>query len=867
MTGAPVRPAIAPVAWFALAMWAGSSLAEGVSWALWSDVPLTGTLVVAMAATAGAGFVAWRRPGARPVLALVLAGVISGLGVSGLQSAAWHRQIGRVADCGAREWTGVVEADPMPGAFGSTVRVKVTGGPLDKARVRVRWPEEVPVPDLGRTVRFAAVLKPLPAGEAWARRVARAGACATGSAWRAQVGEWRPGIAGTLLAWRAGRLEAMHDVGGPGGDLLEGIVLGDRRRLVGTPADEDFRILGLTHLVAVSGSHLALACGAVAAIGAMLRVPRRPLTIATVAAGAAYALVTGMPYSALRSLLMLVIAGIGTLSGRRGDGIASLSAAAVCVLAIEPWSVFDIGFQLSALAVAGLLLFGTLATVWGTTGTGGIARLAASTLALTFVAQIMTVPVVGATFGMVSLLAPVANALAAAPISLALWFGLGGTVVGGVLPALGDVAVELSAAVLGATAWVASGLARLPGAAIAVDDGLVLVVGPVAAVVGVWAWWPLPSSVRSARVVQAGAVLLTVALGVGPAPGRATSVVTLDVGQGDAILVRDGGRTMLVDTGPDPVALRRALARHGVRHIDVLVLTHAHDDHTGGAPGLSGTVGVGWVGVPQVGRPDTVSADHPASDERTGPASMVAGVLSGRWAGPDAQVRVLAAGDTWRVGATVVRVLWPPSEPVGDLGTNDTSVVLQLERGGFDAVLTGDTEERAQHGMLEAGDVEKIELLKVPHHGSSNGLTAEALSVWSPAVAVISVGEGNSFGHPSASVLQMLDESGALSLRTDLAGDITAWVTRSGLRMSVQRRGERAAVRARMAKVRRDGGCAVHGTASDRREGVGGHQGYRGLEVRLPDLRRGEPLARARPPPPSRPRGHGGRSRLQLRCV
>jgi hypothetical protein len=241
---------------------------------------------------------------------------------------------------------------------------------------------------------------------------------------------------------------------------------------------------------------------------------------------------------------------------------------------------------------------------------------------------------------------------------------------------------------------------------------------------------------------------------------------------------------------------------------------------------------------------------------------MVAGVLSGRWAGPDAQIRVLAAGDSWRVGSTVVRVLWPPAESVGDLSTNDTSVVLQLERGAFDAVLTGDAEERAQLGMLESGLVEKIELLKVPHHGSSNGLTAEALAVWSPAVAVISVGEGNSFGHPSVSVLEMLDDSGALCLRTDRVGDITASVNDSGVRMHAQRRSELAAVRARMAEVRRQGRCTVSETVPDRREDVGGYQGYRGSEARLPDLWRGEPPARARPPPPARPCGRSGRSRL-----
>ncbi|MHB8741414.1 MAG: ComEC/Rec2 family competence protein [Coriobacteriia bacterium] len=339
----PRRPSIPPVAWFAGAMWVGCMLGESVSWAIYGDTSTWSLAAGVVAGTALPGAVAWRWRAARGPLTLLLAGVIAGAGVSGMQAVGWHSRSSTAADCGAREWVGIVEADPMPGRFGSTVRVRIRGGPLDGARVRVYWPAEKSVPDLGRMVRFSAVLKPVPAGEPWSRRVARTGAVALGSAWTAETGSWRPDVTGPLFAWRADVLGRMHEIGGSGGDLLEGIVLGDRRRLANTPADEDFRVLGLTHLVAVSGSHLALACSAVALLGTMLGVRRRPLMAATLVAGAAYAAVTGMAYAALRSLMMLGVASLGQMSGRRGDGIASLGAGVVAVLAIEPWSVYDIG--------------------------------------------------------------------------------------------------------------------------------------------------------------------------------------------------------------------------------------------------------------------------------------------------------------------------------------------------------------------------------------------------------------------------------------------------------------------------------------------------------------------------------------------
>ncbi|MBN2848101.1 MAG: DNA internalization-related competence protein ComEC/Rec2 [Coriobacteriia bacterium] len=788
------------------------------------------------------------RPGRRPiraVRALVVAGLLAGAVVSCLQGEAWLRQCALVADSGAREWTAIVEADPMPGAFGTTVRARIAGGVLDGARVRVRWPQGSPVPELGRTVRFSAILNPLPTDESWARRAARSGACGTGSAWRAEVGAWRPGVSGALLAWRASMLDRMADVPGVGGDLLEGIVLGDRRRLIGTRAEEEFRVLGLSHLVAVSGSHLALACGAVALIGSALGLRRRPLVLATFAAGAAYAVVTGMPYSALRSLLMLGVAGSAQLLGRRADGLAALAVAVAAVLVIEPWSVFDVGLQLSALAVAGLLVFGSLATRWTTAGLPPYAYPVGATLALTGVAQAVTVPVVASTFGMVSVAAPLANAYAGPLVSLALWFGLLGTVVSSVMPAIGRVAVQASAAVLGATAWLSHLVAELPGAASAMNAGPALGAAVAAAGAAVWIWWPLPRSVRSARRTIAVLVTLTLAFAVGPAPVRSARLVVLDVGQGDAILVQDGGRTMLVDTGPDGTTLRRALARHGIRRIDVLVLTHAHDDHTGGVTGLSGTASIGWIGVPGVG-PPCVAEGAP-------------------WLGPDVEVRTLSAGDSWRMGQMQVRGVWPPAEPMTELGTNDTSVVLQVGRGEFDAVLTGDVEAEAQEGMASAGLLGDVEVLKVPHHGSVNGLTVTGLEGWDPEDALVSVGVGNSFGHPDPVVMRMLESAGAQVWRTDLRGDVEVEIRRHGYSVRSERRGEPVAVRARMSPTARCHAAPARPPRACVAEAPCGSQGHPGARTRLPDLRRRGSAARARDPPASRSCGRGGRSRLQLR--
>lgn len=831
----PRRPSIPPIAWFACAMWIGCVLGESVSWALYGQTPFWVPVAALLAGTASTAVAARRCTVVRGLAVLLLAGVVAGVGTSAMQGLTWHRQAATVRDCGAREWVGVVEADPMPARFGATLRVRVRGGPLDGARVRVYWPAEVSVPDLGRTVRFSAVLKPVPPEEPWSRRVARTGAVALGGAWCGETGAWRAGLTGPLFAWRAGVLKRMHRIDGPGGDLLEGIVLGDRRRLLDTATDEDFRVLGLTHLVAVSGSHLALACHAVALIGGMLGVRRRPLVVLTLAAGAAYAAVTGMAYAALRSLMMLGVASAGQLSGRRGDGIASLGAGVVAVLAIEPWSVYDIGFQLSVLAVGSLLVFGGLATAWAEAGAPGWAKLAAGPVALTFVAQAVTVPVIASSFGMVSLLAPLANAYAGPMVSVALWTGLSGAVAVEVAPWLGEPLLRLTAAILHATALIARWMAGTPGAAVAIGGGLVAAAGPVLLSAVLWLWWPLPSSRRIASAVVSVVVVVSVLAALGPTRSVGATLTVLDVGQGDAILLRDGGRTMLVDAGPDDVSLNRALARHGIRRIDALVFTHAHDDHTGGAGALRQVTEVGWTGYP------AIDEEHFRwLDPATGGSSGYG------------RSRGLRSGDTWWVGRTLVTVVWPPSESITELGTNDTSVILRVQRGGFDAMLCGDAEREALDGAASGEGLHPVEVLKVPHHGSDNGLTAEALAQLDPADAFISVGQGNDFGHPCASTLAMLGDAGVRTVRTDQAGDITVRIGRGGYSVKVSRRGTRVSLRARMDVP--SGRCVLGGASSSSpSEALHGSQGARGPQAGLPYLRGRGVVARARPPPPAQP--------------
>lgn len=818
-----LRPPIPAVAWFAAAMWGGCVLGEHLATAGRFAI-----LVAIVLLLFGVAAFAFRQR--HTLLVIGCVGLMCGAGLSGAQAVALAQQMDLTGECGAREWQGVVEADSMPGAFGAVVRVRIRGGPLDGARVRVRWPEGEPVPELGRRVRFSAILKPLPLSEPWARRAARAGTCATASAWKASTLGWASGWSGPLYSWRERTLERMHSLRGAGGDLAEGIVMGDRRRLSGTATEQDFQVLGLTHLVAVSGSHLALACAAVAFVGAAMRLPRRALIVATVLAGLVYAVVTGLPYSALRSLLMLGVAGFGQIIGRRGEGLASLGVAVVAVLAVEPWSAFDIGLQLSVLAVGSLLLFGGLASEWFGMGAPRPVRVLVAPLALTLVAQAATVPVVASAFGIVSVLAPVANALVGALVSLALLLGLTAAVLWSAVPMIGSFLMRAAVGVLNATAWSAEVMAALPGAAVSARGGPVLALAVAAGATATWVWWPRPTNASSSRRFIAVVAACSLGLALGPAAPHSTEVTILDIGQGDAILVRDRGRTMLIDSGPNALALRQALARAGVRRIDVLVLTHAHKDHTGGNEGLASIAEVGWIGIPE-------ARAAPGKDPLAGFNLPNFGVPFKR----------LAAGDTWRLGSIEVDVMWPPRETKEELSTNNTSLVIALRRGSFDMVLTGDAEGEAQEGMSAVGSLRDVDVLKVPHHGSSNGLTAQGLEAWRPELALISVGKGNDYGHPNVALLELLRGAGVTIYRTDQSGDIELQVSERGYRI-VRGRGRSSAVRARMAEVHMSATPPSVISPAARTRGCVGTQD-RCAQTRLPDIRRRGAAARSRAPP------------------
>lgn len=234
----------------------------------------------------------------------------------------------------------------------------------------------------------------------------------------------------------------------------------------------------------------------------------------------------------------------------------------------------------------------------------------------------------------------------------------------------------------------------------------------------------------------------------------------LDVGQGDAVLLRSGGRSALVDAGPADrvVAQLRAL---GVDTLDLLVASHNHADHIGGADAVLDSLPVRFY----------LDNGHPATtriQERVLQRVDDRGVT---YLGP--QPRTIS------LGAARLRVIHPAVDALPE-EQNNRSLALVVEHGPFRALLTGDSETEWIHAYLETDSVPDVDLLKAAHHGSRNGVTPAWLSRTRPEVVVLSLGADNPYGHPHAAALRYYCASGRRVLRTDRHGAVHIHVAPDG---------------------------------------------------------------------------------------
>jgi len=559
--------------------------------------------------------------------------------------------------------------------------------------------------------------------------------------------------------------------------LVPALVLGDTSALTAT-LTEDFETTGLTHLTAVSGANLTLLLAFLLLASRWLGVRGWWLRLVGLLGVAIFVALCRTEPSVLRAAAMglVALAALGTGSVRAG--VRNLCVAATVLLLVDPLLSRSVGFALSVLASGGIIWW---ARSWAVAMSAWAPRLVAEAVAVPLAAQLATLPVVAALSGAVSVVGLVTNALAGPFVGPATVFGFlaaGTSLLSARLAAAAGFLAAWSAQPI---IWVAHAGAAVPGAALPwPTEPLALVLLGVVALTAALGLRLL--LVRRWICLLAALGLVAGLVWVPAQPGwppRGWMLVACDVGQGDGLAIRVGQRqAVVVDTGPDPPAIRRCLDQLGVTEVPLLVLTHFHADHVAGLEGVLAGRRVGQIWTSPYASPPgeahrtrAVAADHaiPVRVPSPGERGLV-GQASWEVLGPVAAGPAAAAGGE-----------------EGESGVeNDASLVLRLTVAGVRVLLTGDVEPAGQEALLAAGLDLGADVLKVPHHGSSRQEVA-FLAATGARVAVASAGRDNDYGHPAPRTVARLESLGMTLLRTDSQGAVAVVVRDGNLGAVTQR--------------------------------------------------------------------------------
>ena len=588
----------------------------------------------------------------------------------------------------------------------------------------------------------------------------------------------REAIAGLLPEARRAIVAALGRAAGHGEEttaaLLSALLVGERDDLPGD-FEETLVRAGVYHIVALSGFNVALVAGMVSFLLRLLHLPpgaRRCLLAGVILAYWSIARTSG---SMSRAVLMALVYLLGCVVARRVSGIGSMASASVILLVGGPGWMHDAGFQLSFAATLGILVAASspdgsrprsaaggrsARTRWlGAAGTwlASSARVSAAALAGTALLsarhfQALTpIAIVANLFAV-----PLAAALLVLGIGAALLEAIWRTAASGLLGACGLLAglLERLCVIANAIPW--GSFYVMPPPWLLVVPGLLAL-----AVIG----FGRPGARRTALVILLAALTLTAGRGRLSAPSGRLEVVLLDVGQGDAIVVRyPGGTTMLVDAGGfarssfdvGARVVAPALRAMGILELDILAITHAHRDHIGGAPAIVRQLSPAaiWLGR-MPGDDATVRGLLDLAAHRRIPVLF-----------PRRGVQILIDG-------TEVEVHNPGRGAQSASGvSNDDSLVLRLGLGQRHVLLTGDLEQPGEAAMIGEGRDLAADLLKLPHHGSRTSSSERFLMRVRPRTAAVSVGAANPWGHPDRDLVDRLAAAGIALLRTDRDGAV-----------------------------------------------------------------------------------------------
>lgn len=536
--------------------------------------------------------------------------------------------------------------------------------------------------------------------------------------------------------------------------LVAGLAIGDTS-LLSKDLNDRLKLLSLTHLNAVSGANCAIVVGAVFwLLGFVTK--RRALRVGiAIVSLVSYVALVGGGASVVRAAVMAAV--VLLLLERGVWPIAALSFTVVVMLIFDPNYATDYGFALSVFATGGILV---LAPAMAERFARRVPKPLALALSVTVAAQLWCMPVLLELQAGIPTYAVLANLLAepvVAPITI---LGIAAAAIAYPLPWLAQVLTWSASLPAQWIVAVTKYSAGLPATTLAWHTG---VVGMVILVVGATSWFIKSKRFGSALIVL---VLLIEAIWSGVGLVRSVTwigadwrMVNCDVGQGDALVIRSEGQVAVVDVGREPEPIDSCLKQLGINHINLLVLTHFDADHIAGLPGALR------------GRTVDRALLTPFKDSRP----LVA--ITMRLLTQVRQVIKVGIGTNGTLGDMQWQVLSPSLTASEAKDSNDASLAIRWESPKLVLYTMADLGEPGQMRMAQnfggylSHPAGKPLILKVSHHGSADQYP-ELIEAMHPDIAIISVGLGNSYGHPTERTLKILKSLGSVILRTDQQGAV-----------------------------------------------------------------------------------------------
>ena len=532
--------------------------------------------------------------------------------------------------------------------------------------------------------------------------------------------------------------------------FAKALLLGDTSQLP-YRVDTDLKVSGIRHVVAVSGLHISIFFAIISTITFRKRfltaLVGMPLLIL-------FAAVAGFTPSVTRACIMCGLMLVAQLLNKEYDGPSALSFAVLVMLAVNPYCIGSVSFQLSVASVAGIFLFAPGIREKLTAGLKnkkgkqyGLLRKLAAGIAVTIGAQILTIPLCAYYFGVVSLVGVFTNLLVLWTVSLTFCLLVAVCVLALVCLPLAVIAGSVAGVLIRYVLTAAKIMAAFPWAA-------VYTVSPYVTIWLFFAYCLLLIYLVCRKMAGAftcctilSLCLALTASWLEPCSSDVRFTV-LDVGQGQCLIMQSGGRVYVVDCGGDsdtrPAdAAAEALLSQGYSHIDGLILTHTDRDHAGGAENLLSRIRTDLLILPR-------QAEKIAVPE-------------------DTQVVIAEQNLEITDGSGRISIF----APVFHGEENEMSLCVLFDTEKCDILITGDRNAFGERSLLRHADIPNVDVLIAGHHGSKYSSCQELLEATRPQIVCISVGADNSYGHPAQEVLDRLSSFGCTVYRTDQQGTIT----------------------------------------------------------------------------------------------